>query len=233
MSDLFLLSQLATEAMDNENFRETMARNQGPSPTTTGVTTRNQGPSPITTGILPTPGQRPFVFDSSLQQAASVTPVTTQEETRQETAQNWHTGRFPVGGTGTFRSLATNVDQVNREDQEGQAKARSISIPSFALDGKFTKACLHLGRSENWTKTANTTHQLFTAWFSEDAAIGRSERIQRIGDQLAPFPMLAVNGSDNTVCVIHGVKKFTAAFGTRHPNEGNPVSHPAHASILE
>jgi len=92
MSDLLLLSHLATEAIDNQNFRETTARNHGTSPPTTGVMTRNQGPSPITTGVLPTPGQRPFVFDSSLQQAANVTPAKTQEETRQETAHNWHTG---------------------------------------------------------------------------------------------------------------------------------------------
>jgi len=146
------------------------------------------------------------VFDSSLQQAANVMLFATQEDTQQEVAQSWHTGRFPADGTGAFQNPVTNINQVNREDQEGQAKPRSISIPSFVLDGKFTKACLHLGKSENWTKIADTTQQLFTAWFSEDAAIGCMERIQRIGDQLVPFPLLVVNESDNTVCVLHGVK---------------------------
>jgi len=80
MSDLFLLSQLAMEAMDNGNVLETAMRNQGPSPTTTGVAMRNQGPSPTTTGVTPMPGQRPFVFDSPLQQVANMTPFVTQEE---------------------------------------------------------------------------------------------------------------------------------------------------------
>ncbi len=66
MSDLLLLSQLAMEAMNNENVIENVMRNQRPSPTTMGV--------------LPTLGQRPFVFDSSLQQAANITPFATQEE---------------------------------------------------------------------------------------------------------------------------------------------------------
>jgi len=93
---------------------------------------------------------------------------------------------FQLAGLELFKTLVTNINQVNREDQEGQAKPRSISIPSFALDGKFTKACLHLGSSKNWTKIADTTQRLFANWFSEDMAIGCMERIQRIGDQLTP-----------------------------------------------
>jgi len=207
MSNLLLLLQMAMEAMNNENLIRTLMHNQGPIPTTMRV--------------LPTPGQRPFVFDSSLQQAANVMPFAMQEEAQQEAAQSWHTGRFLAGGTGAFQNLVANINQVNKEDQEGQAKPHGISILSFSLDGKFTKACLHLGKSKNWTKVADTTHQLFASWFSEDVAIECMECIQRIGDQLAPFPLLAVNESDNTVCVLHGVKNFTAAFGTHHPNEGN------------
>jgi len=67
MSDLLLLSKMATDIMNNENILKLM--------------THNQGFSPTTMGVLPTSGQRPFVFDSSLQQAANMTPVTTQEDT--------------------------------------------------------------------------------------------------------------------------------------------------------
>jgi len=90
----------------------------------------------------------------------------------------------------------------------------------FASDGKFTKACLHLaGASENLVKVVDTTCQLFATWFSEDMQVGCIECIQRVGDQLAPFPLLAVNANDNAVCVLHGVKRFAVAFGTQHPNE--------------
>jgi len=30
-----------------------------------------------------------------------------------------------------------------------------------------------------------------------------------------------VNASDHAICVLHGVKRFAATFGTHHPNEGN------------
>jgi len=224
MSDLFLLSQLATEVMDNENGLESATRNQGPSPTNTGVATHNQGPSPTTTGVLPTPGQRPFVFDSSLQQAANVTPFATQEGAQQETARMWQVGRLPAGGTGAFQHSGPNINQGNNEELEGQAKPRGIVIPAFATDGLFTKACLQLGASENLVKVADTTSQLFTAWFSEETQVRRFERIQKVGDQLAPFPMLAVNAVDNTVCVLHGIKRFAASFGTQHPNEGDVLA---------
>jgi len=81
MSDLLLLlsQQMALEAMDNENM--------------IGMMTHNQGFSPTTMGVLCMLGQRPFVFDSSLQQAANVTPFAMQEETQQEVARMWHTGR--------------------------------------------------------------------------------------------------------------------------------------------
>jgi len=221
MSDLILLSQLATEAMDNETFLETTTRNQGPSPTTTGVTTRNQGPSPITTGVTPTTGQRPFVFDSSLQQAANVTPFVTQEEARQEAVRIWQAGRLSTGGTGSLQNEVQDISQGNNAYPESQSKPRGIIIPAFRTDGKFTKACLYLGTNENLVKLANTTSQLFAAWFSEDTQVSRVDRIQRIGDQLAPFPLLAVNAYDNTVAVLHGVKRFAASFGTHHPNEGD------------
>jgi len=67
MSDLLLLSQMATEAVDNANSMIKM-------------TTCNKGFSPTTTGVLPTPGQWSFMFDSLLQQAANVTLVAMQEE---------------------------------------------------------------------------------------------------------------------------------------------------------
>jgi len=92
------------------------------------------------------------------------------------------------------------------------------------MDGKFTKACLQLGSNENLVKVADTTSQLFTAWFSEETQVHCIERIQKVGDQLAPFPLLAVNASDNMVCVLHGVKRFVASFGTQHPNEGDVLA---------
>jgi len=54
----------------------------------------------------------------------------------------------------------------------------------------------------------DTTCQLFATWLSEDAEVGHIEHIQRIGDQLAPFPLLAVNVSDNAIYVLHGVKEI-------------------------
>jgi len=210
MSDLLLLSQLATEAMNTENMTENA--------------TRNRGPSPTTTGVLPMPGQRPFVFDSSLQQAANITPFAMQDGAQQETARMWQVGRLPAGGTGAFQNLGPNINQGINEEFEGQAKPRGIVIPVFATDGLFTKACLQLGSNENLVKEADTTSQLFTAWFSEETQVRRFERIQKVGDQLAPFPMLAVNAADNTVCVLHGVKKFAASFGTQHPNEDDVLA---------
>jgi len=210
MSDLLLLSWTATEAMDNENMIKMMIHNKGSSPTTMGV--------------LPMLGQRPFVFDSSLQQAANVTLVAMQEEAWQEAAQSWHTGRLLAGRTGAFGNSVPNISQGNNEDAEGQAKPHGIIIPTFILDGKFTKACLHLGSSKNLVKVVDTTCQLFAAWFSEDMGIGCMECIQRIGDQLTPFPLFSVNESYNTACVLHGVKKSTAAFDMSHPNEGNNLT---------
>ncbi len=35
------------------------------------------------------------------------------------------------------------------------------------------------------------------------------------------LPLLAVDASDNAICVLHGVKRFAATFGTHRPNEGN------------
>ncbi len=65
MSDPFLLSGMAMEAMDNQNMIKTTTCNKGFSPTT---------------GLLPMPGQRPFMFDLSLQQAANVTPFAMQRK---------------------------------------------------------------------------------------------------------------------------------------------------------
>jgi len=129
-----------------------------------------------------------------------------------------------TGGTGSRQNLDQDTSQGNNGNPESQAKPRGIIIPAFPTDGKFTKACLYLGASKNLVKIANTTCQLFASWFSEDTQVSHVDRIQKIGDQLAPFPLLAVNTYDNTVSVFHGVKRFAASFGTQHMNEGDVLA---------
>jgi len=136
----------------------------------------------------------------------------------------WQVGRLQVGGTGALQNPVPNIVQGNNEDSDGQAKPCSIIIPAFTLDGKFTKACLHLGSNENLVKMADINCKLFAAWFSEDTQVSHIDRIQRVGEQLAPFPLLAVNANDNTVCVLHSFKRFAASFGTQHSNEGDVLA---------
>ncbi len=136
----------------------------------------------------------------------------------------WQVGRLLAGRTGTFQNLGPNINQGNNEELEGQAKPCSTVIPAFATDGLFTKACLQLGSNENLVKVADTTSQLFTTWFSEETHVCHFECIQKVGDQLAPFPMLAVNAADNMICVLHGIKKFVASFRTQHPNKGDVLA---------
>jgi len=57
----------------------------------------------------------------------------------------WQVGRPLAGGTGALQNPVPNINQGNNEDSDSQAKPHGIIILAFAMDGKFTKACLHLG----------------------------------------------------------------------------------------
>jgi len=134
--------------------------------------------------------------------------------------QEWYTGRPSTGGQGGSAGAITNTMQDEANPHNTHQKPKSIKLPTLALDGGVTKACLELGMGENLVQAAKTFTQLYEAWLMEESGMGLLDCIARISNQPAPFPLLMVNASDNTINIIHGIKKFVALFGMQHEQEG-------------
>jgi len=222
MTDLLLLSNTATNEIDKENSIPARTNNPSVSPTAQGLTF--------------TPRQSSLAVDSVPHQAVGITPPgntpgTPQAGNHMDLPREWY-----MGGQSGRAGTTTNTTQDEANPLNPHQKPKSIKIPTLASDGGVTKACLELGTGGNLVQAAETFTQLYEAWFSEESGMGQLDRISRISDQPAPFPLLMVNASDNTINVIHGVKKFVAPFGMQRtkgfPGWGrihnllSPQSHP-------
>jgi len=91
--------------------------------------------------------------------------------------------------------------------------------------GPFTQRCHVLGISTPAATETVRMKAIHQALFIDRAAT-IATRITIIGEQLQPFPVIAIRQHDNHVVVLHGLKRMVIPLGSTMTN------HPAHGKVL-
>ncbi len=127
--------------------------------------------------------------------ATEITPHEHNKNTRNRAEQQGLTTPPRLPTTGPV-PLMPDMELANQDD---------IMPPTLPSDGPLTKVCMELSMGMNLTMVAEKTTALYRELLAKGAGPTSAELVLTFGDQLAPFPLLAVN-SNNNIVILHGTK---------------------------
>jgi len=178
-----------------------------------------KGPSTAKGGLKRTPGQLSISFDTPITQVLTLlpggTPVGPGNKDTDSRGNEDDPKMGEVGGSKVRNKLAHWQESKTPQEDETQ---HTFVLQSSVKDGSFTKACIELSRGENLVTEIQAVHHVYKKFMEDEDTFSPTECITSFGEQLAPFPFLAVMGPSNKVVVIHGIRKFVVPFCQTHKN---------------
>jgi len=189
----------------SNNLNKTKMVNNG-----TNTTTNLILPSFINPTSQHTPMKVSFTFDVSLKQASVITPGTaTQNDSDEDDTIEIY---WTVKKGGTYRNMVglTSVNDHQAKDKSNLADFKNTTvydafIPKVSPASPFAKVCFEVGSRSNLVMSAQTSTQILKNLYGVGVNISPENCIQSLGEQLAPFPLLAVMYPGNKVVLLHSL----------------------------
>jgi len=168
-------------------------------------------------------------FDASLNPALAITPGMVMQNNLDKDNTINSMGTVKTGGThGTTTDLTegndyhikSKLDHVNLEDMT----TYNAFIPKVSPTSPFSKVCFEVGSGTNLVMAAQTSTQMLESLYGVGVNMSPETHVQTLGEQLAPFPLLAVMHPGNKIVILHGLQHFTVLFGQHHMYKGDTVA---------
>jgi len=168
-------------------------------------------------------------FDASLNPALAITPGTATQNNLDEDDTIDFMRTVKTGGThGTTTDLTegnnyhikSKLDNANLEDM---TTYNCIHLKGFTYE--FILQSLFQSRFRNKLGCGGTNiHPDAGKFYGVGVNMSPETHVQTLGEQLAPFPLLAVMHPGNKIVILHGLQHFTVLFGQHHMYKGDTVA---------
>ncbi len=170
-----------------------------------------------------------FTFDASHKQALAITPGTAMQNDSVNDDIIKITGTGQEGGThgtmadpseGNDYQVKGKLDLANFEDMTTYNAFNPKVLPM----SPFSKVCFEVGSGTNLVALVQTSTQFLESLYGVGVNTSPETCIHILGEQLAPFPLLAVMYLGNKIVILHGLQCFTVPFGQHHMYKGDTVA---------